>query len=209
MHEIAGCLAPSKLCAAWLDHPRIQTRFGADIETLPEGPVVIALGMGSARFMDAPLQSLRGQITIAAATQESAKIKNVICHKGFITPAVDGLHVIGATFQRESPGDTAVREEDHAENLATLHRHVPGLGELRVVGGRAGYRATTPDKMPLAGKVSENVYISTGFGAHGISGALIAGEVIASMIAGDPAPVPQSLLPYLAPDRFARRKKAI
>jgi tRNA 5-methylaminomethyl-2-thiouridine biosynthesis bifunctional protein len=214
----SGYLSPPELCAALLEHPNIETAFNRDIKNLGgETPVVAALGMGLSSFPETarlPLQSLRGQISYARATTQSAALKHVICHEGYITPAENGLHCIGATFHKEPPGPTDLREADHAENLGKLQKHLPSLGIEKTEGGRAGFRATTPDKLPMAGPCPdhnsfpgyiENLYVSTGFGAHGLSGAPLAGEIIACLIAGDPLPVPQSLMPYLLPERFILR----
>jgi tRNA 5-methylaminomethyl-2-thiouridine biosynthesis bifunctional protein len=221
LHETAGYLSPPEFCRALLDHPGIETVYSKNVDALPEGPVVIALGNGSAKFPQMewlPLQSLRGQVSYLAATPESRKMKTVVCHDGFITPAIDGVHVAGATFQKEAVGDLSLRAEDHAENLAKLKKNLPDFDAHEVTGGRAGYRATTPDKLPLIGacpdhaafmqreeKYIGNLYVSTGFGAHGLSGAPLAGEIVACLLSGDPLPVPGSLMPYLRPERFILR----
>ena len=49
------------------------------------------------------------------------------------------------------------------------------------------------------------LYISTGFGAHGMTGAPLAGEIIAAEISGDPSPVPADLAERLMPERFIER----
>jgi tRNA 5-methylaminomethyl-2-thiouridine biosynthesis bifunctional protein len=220
-HETAGYLSPPEFCRALLDHPGIKTIYSKNIDALPEGPVVVALGNGSLRFSETawlPLQALRGQTSILAATEKSRALRHVVCHEGYVTPAVGDAHHIGATFQKEPVGDAALRDEDHAENLSKLQKNLPDFGAREIVGGRAGWRATTPDKLPLIGacpdhaafvrkeeKYIDGVYVSAGFGAHGLSGAPLAGEIVACLIAGDPPPAPLGLLPYLAPERFILR----
>lgn len=219
----AGCLSPAEFCAALLDHPNITTVFSSTVTHLNtfSGIVVIALGNASNIFPETawlPLQSLRGQISMVADTAISRRLKTVVCHDGFITPSINGLHCVGATFQKESPENPILRDEDHAENLARLRRNIPILDLSTVAGGRAGYRATTPDRLPLIGSCPdyesflrkenqsiEGLYITAGFGAHGLSGAPLAGEIIASFIVGDPLPVPQSLMRHLLPERFILR----
>lgn len=220
-HPGAGYLSPPEFCAALLDHPNIETRFAQDVKQ-PEGITVLAAANGLSAFGQAawlPLEPLRGQITHAAPTPESLKLKTVLCHEGFVTPAVNGVHVAGATFQKEPVDAPSLRDEDHAENLSKLHARIPALKDVRdVMGGRAAWRATTPDKLPLIGPCPDraaflrgeegyvgDLYISAGFGAHGLSGAPLAGEIVASMIAGDPLPVPADLLSFLRPERFLLR----
>lgn len=248
---MAGMLSPPEFCAALANDA--QTLFGASVTGLRQTPkgwevlggghiiasadtVIVAQGLGSRDFLQTewlPLQSLRGQVTYLKPTVESRKLDKIVCHDGYITPAVDGLHYIGATFQKENPGAVETRAEDDAENLEKLNRHLPqlSLSAAQVAGSRAGYRATTPDKLPTVGPAPdydafrknfaplregkkaateapayiEGLYISAGFGAHGLSGAPLAGEMIAAMVSGEPLPVPHSLAEHLLPERFIFR----
>jgi tRNA 5-methylaminomethyl-2-thiouridine biosynthesis bifunctional protein len=229
----AGYLSPPEFCRALLDHPNITLRYSTTVSTLEEADadaVVIALNYGSKNFRETawlPLQGLRGQISFLAATSQSQKIDKVFCHDGYITPAVNGIHYVGATFQREEPGASALRDDDHRENLLKLNQNMPALGfsAASIKGGRAGYRTTTPDKLPLIGACPDfdavvssfrkkqgwpqtgrpEIYLSTAFGAFGVTGAPLAGEIIAALISGDPLPVPASLMRFLAPERFILR----
>lgn len=220
---LAGHVSPREFCAALLAHDNIETVYSTKVSTLEPGITIIALGNDSIQFSETswmPLQSLRGQISYFEENTESRKLKTIICHGGYITPAISGTHCIGATFQKELPAAATLRPEDHAENLETLTQNIPEIGlDLKISGGRAGYRAVTPDKLPLIGPCPnytasvrerdlhhlKNLYVTTGFGAHGLSSAPLAGEILACMIAGDPLPIPQSLLPWLLPERYIRR----
>lgn len=168
-----------------------------------------------------PLRPLRGQITYVSGSAESKDLDHVICHEGYITPLVGDLHYIGATFQREEPDDLGVRPADDLENISKLQQYLPylKLDETHIKGNRHGYRTAPPDKLPMIGRCPDyaktiadkapayinNLYITTGFGAHGMTGAPLAGEMIASLIHGDPLPIAQSLLDYLTPERFILR----
>lgn len=232
---MAGYLSPPEFCRALLNHPKIKTRYGASVASLGElegyDAVVVALGQGSKDFAETawlPLFPFRGQITMLKPTPQSAKISGVICHDGYITPVINDVHYIGATFQKENPAPPDVRAGDHQENLEKLERHVSGLGfsEGDITGGRAGYRAMTPDRFPIIGacpdyagfieeytqkkritqgKFVPRIYLSTGFGSHGMTGAPLAGEILASAISGDPSPIPESLQKFIAPERFILR----
>lgn len=234
---MAGMLSPVEFCEKLSAHPNIKKEFSRDIENLPEATAVtvIALGHESKNITPLswlPLETLRGQVSLAKANPLSSKTEHVICHEGYFTPAIEGFHCFGATFHKESPGDFSVRPEDHRENLEKLSRHLPSL-DLKmedIAGGRTGYRTTTPDRLPLIGPCPDysafteafsslrrgretavekpyidNLYISTAFGAHGMTGAILAGEIVACGIAGDPLPIPASLMPYLLPERFILR----
>ena len=171
-------------------------------------------------------------MTFLKENAQSKNITQVICHDGSISPAINGLHYAGATFHREEPATPSLRDEDHAENLQKLGKYLPQLGftAADIAGGRTGYRTSMPDHLPVIGrcpdyplftqtfpshhpgrgkkvegKFHERIYLTTGFGGQGLSGAPLAGEIIASLIAGDPLPVPESLMPYIAPERFILR----
>ena len=248
---LAGMLSPPEFCAALAKG--VQVKFGDAVMGLRQTAggweilggsgvissadiVVVAQGFGSKDFAQTewlPLQSLRGQVTYLRPTLESQKLDKIICHDGYITPATGGLHYIGATFQKENPGVSETRAEDDAENLEKLNRCLPHLklSAAEIAGSRAGYRATTPDKLPMIGPAPDyeafrenfgalrtgkkmttedpsyisGLYFTTGFGAHGLSGAPLAGDIIAAMISGEPLPVPQSLMEHLLPERFIFR----
>lgn len=242
----AGFLSPPEFCARLAAHPNITKKFAASVDNIEQAAdrwnilgetfdaVVIALANNSKGFLQTgwlPLQSLRGQITMLTPTAASASLDTVICHEGYITPLQDGLHCIGATFQKEEAATPDTRTADDLENLNSLNTHLPqfGFDAAHIAGSRSGYRATTPDKLPIAGycpdypayiaanpqvrdgaAVSETprlegLYISTGFGAHGMTGAPLAGEIIAAEISGDPLPVPAGLAERLLPERFIAR----
>ncbi|MEZ0262080.1 MAG: bifunctional tRNA (5-methylaminomethyl-2-thiouridine)(34)-methyltransferase MnmD/FAD-dependent 5-carboxymethylaminomethyl-2-thiouridine(34) oxidoreductase MnmC [Alphaproteobacteria bacterium] len=213
----------------------IPVEYGHDIKSLAAEVTVIAAGTAAKNFAGLdwlPLQSVRGQMSLLKPTPHSQDLDHVICHDGFLTPPVKGLHGAGATFQKGSTDDS-FHAEDDAENLAKLNQHLPQFGFTAdsVAGASWGFRATTPDKLPMAGPLPDyercredfatlregkevigaptplipHVYLSTGFGAHGMTGALLAGEIIAAEISGDPCPVPASLLEHLLPERFIFR----
>jgi tRNA 5-methylaminomethyl-2-thiouridine biosynthesis bifunctional protein len=110
------------------------------------------------------MQSVRGQITLLPATASSKALNTVICTDGYLSPARDGLHCLGATF---SPNDnnTEIREVDHQTNLSMLKSLAPewalawaqelnsASGDQQAFQGRAAIRATTSDYLPLAGAV--------------------------------------------------------
>lgn len=241
LQPTAGHLSPIEFCSRLLDTPGITKIFGKTapcIDTLTKNydAVIIASAHNSKDYAQTswlPLQALRGQVTFARTTPVSAKLQNVVCHKGYIAPAVDGMHCLGATFQKEEPGDHSTRAEDDIENIDTLAQNMPELGitQQDVAGSRAGYRTTTPDKLPMIGPCPDaaafmlshaalrqgedtshvptpyldKIYLSTGFGAHGIAGAPLAAEILAAEICDEPLPVPQSLMAHLLPERFLRR----
>lgn len=215
-HPAGGMINPASFVAALLDHPLISLRLGETIAAPVAGfdATVIATANAAESFdPQLPLKPLRGQmVTLRATPASDAALTTVVCHDGYITPAVDGHHYAGATFQKEGPDNphdhrSTPRDADSADIVAQVNANLPGLAVTAadVTAARATYRATTPDKLPLVGALSDGIYIVAGFGAHGLTTAPLAGAVVASLICKTPLPIPADLLPYLQPDRFVRR----
>jgi tRNA 5-methylaminomethyl-2-thiouridine biosynthesis bifunctional protein len=101
-------------------------------------------------FAHFPLTPVRGQITVVPETEASKALQAVVCGDGYCAPAVEGVHVTGAThaFDDES---IEVRDADHAENLAHLAQYAPGL-----------YQALNQFLPPERGKVRMGVEESRG-----------------------------------------------
>lgn len=161
---------------------------------------IIALGAGSAaRLPNIPLQPVRGQTSVVEAPFTGL----AAAWGGYCIPTRSGL-LFGATHERGEAGDE-VRAEDAERNLGYLAEGRPGLAErikhLPTV-GRAAVRAATPDHMPVAGRLSADLYVLTGLGGRGFTLAPILGEAVAAMVLGRPGPLAEGLLTTVAPDRF-------
>ncbi|MDD5057865.1 MAG: FAD-dependent 5-carboxymethylaminomethyl-2-thiouridine(34) oxidoreductase MnmC [Sideroxydans sp.] len=147
-----GWVVPPKVCAALASDARITQLLGHEVETLDktetgwcasghdvqgntwkaEADVVLVCCAHAAKklaaFAHFPLTAVRGQITIVPQSASSKALRAVVCGDGYCAPAVDGVHVTGAThaFDDES---TEIRAGDHAENLAKLAEYAPRLYE--------------------------------------------------------------------------------
>lgn len=218
-HARGGMVQPALFVAALLDHPLITCVYNDAVTRLPVADhdvTVLATANAVTHLLpDIPLTPLRGQIMALAATPASAQMDQVICHDGYVTPAINGLHYAGATFQKEGPDDTSdhrspPRAEDNMAVLEKLNAALPQLGftAADIRDARATFRATTPDKLPLIGPAPghADIFLAAGFGAHGLTTAPLAGAIIASLICGTPLPIPRRLYDYLRPDRFQRRR---
>ena len=119
-------------------------------------------------------------------------------------PTREGL-LFGATHDR-GQSDVDVRDDDHRRNLELLARARPTLAaELAQVPlqGRAGVRASTPDRLPLAGELEPGLLVLTGLGGRGFVLAPLLAEHLAAKALGAPSPLPLALSQALRPDRFS------
>jgi len=124
--------------------------------------VVIANSHDATQFEQCqhlPLKPIRGQITELAETAFRQSPRTVICHDGYITPAIDHRIRFGATFDM-GDSDKQLRSQDHHRNLASLSQSLPGIllksaEQLTAqdLSGRANVRCTSPDYLPLIGAV--------------------------------------------------------
>lgn len=242
----SGWVQPPSLCAANLAaHPdRIHThwqRAVGGIERLGEiwhaydldgsliaaAPVLIlAAGTALSAFAEAsavPVVSARGQVSVLPAATGSAP-RVVICRLGYVSPEVDGLRCVGATFDVDD-ADSAVRMRDHQENLATLEAMLPGYStglDPAQLQGRVGFRPASPDRLPMVGAIPAvdaiaattplaaiprvpGLFVISGFGARGLVWGALAGELLAAQLCGEPLPVENDLCSALDPARYLLR----
>lgn len=167
--------------------------------------VIVAAGMDAARLAPGlALRPVRGQASWAAGVAAPP----ACAWGGYAVPTRDGV-LFGATHDRDDDG-IELRSADHQRNLATLSARLPQLA-ARLAGGplqgRAAVRATTADRLPIAGG-ADGLFLLTGFGSRGFSLAPLLAEHVAAQALGAPSPLPSPLAALVAPDRFARRAAA-
>lgn len=189
--------------------------------------LVLANAMDALRLLDQPawpVQSVRGQLTVAPRPDGLALPTVPIAGGGYVMPDVAGQVVFGATAQA---GDTdpAVRMADHTHNLAQLARLLGHHwdGDPETLHGRTAWRCVAEDRLPLIGEVPDfgtalptveqarfvprrqGLFVFTALGSRGITWSALGGQVLAAAIAGAPSPLPASLLDAVDPARFVTR----
>lgn len=213
-------------------------------QLLASAAVVILAGAAEIKQFPAsaelPLKRIRGQITRLPQTARSQALATVVCAEGYVAPPRLGEHTLGASFDFNSQ-DLAPTTAEHAGNLAMLreissdllHRldaeHLP-LEELQ---GRAAFRCTSPDYLPIVGPLAdpaafvdtyaalgkdarqvpdlpcpwlEGLYINSGHGSRGLITAPLSGELLAAWLEDEPLPLPRNVAEACHPNRFALRR---
>lgn len=180
----SGWLNPPALCRALLDHPGIRVHSACGPVQLAREDAgwsacsarggthraaiaVIAAGVQSAALLSAHsaadwlrLRPIRGQTSHLPAQQLGNTLRCVLCHEGYIAPALGELYCAGASFVQ---GDESceLREAEHEGNLQALGAAVPpwrdALAALPTdtLDGRAELRCASADYLPLAGPVPD------------------------------------------------------
>ena len=125
-----------------------------------------------------PLKRIRGQISRLPQTATSASLSTVVCAEGYVAPARNGEHTLGASFDFHSQDSTPTAAE-HASNLQLLEEISSDLAERlhtqqldpAALQGRAAFRCTSPDYLPIVGPLADpalfaNVYAGLGKNAR-------------------------------------------
>jgi len=180
-----------------------------------------------------PFVPISGQTSQAGATPESRRLKTIVNHEGYITPSVDDQHLFGATYDLGKT-DTALNQESDRENLEKQSRNLPRytryLGEVN--GAHAAIRITAPDRYPYIGAVvnkgifltqfsdishgkhwqsyplpsyQQGLYVSLAYASRGLTTAALCAETLASLMAGEPLPVSQTIVNAVHPSRYLVR----
>ncbi|WP_416422996.1 bifunctional tRNA (5-methylaminomethyl-2-thiouridine)(34)-methyltransferase MnmD/FAD-dependent 5-carboxymethylaminomethyl-2-thiouridine(34) oxidoreductase MnmC [Pseudomonas sp. App30] len=183
-----------------------------------------------------PLKRIRGQITRLAETAASAALATVVCAEGYVAPARLGEHTLGASFDFHNDDLTPTLAE-HQGNLAMLDEISPDLATRLGVAdlpaeqwqGRAAFRCTSPDYLPIVGPVADReafastyailardarqvpalpcpwlpgLYVNSGHGSRGLITAPLSGELIAAWLDDEALPLPRAVAEACHPNRF-------
>lgn len=172
----------------------------------------------------------RGQVTRLPASLVAAPAPLLpLARNGYIIPMPDGSLLCGAT-QTVDDDESALREADHAHNIAVLARltgSAPSPTDLGSLAGRVGWRCHTDDRLPLVGALpagadtidagasrlaqprhvprEPGLFALTALGSRGITSAALGGRVLAAWVCGTPLPVDTDLLDAVDAGRYRAR----
>ncbi|WPN48540.1 bifunctional tRNA (5-methylaminomethyl-2-thiouridine)(34)-methyltransferase MnmD/FAD-dependent 5-carboxymethylaminomethyl-2-thiouridine(34) oxidoreductase MnmC [Pseudomonas sp. P8_241] len=255
-----GWVHPPALCQWQASHPNVQLLRHHDVlelrqvddqwqafsgdKLLASAPVVVLAGAAEIKRFeqstDLPLKRIRGQITRLMQTTASQDLATVVCAEGYVAPARLGEHTLGASFDFNSDDLTPTTAE-HLGNLQLLEEISSDLVDRLQVDqlapedlqGRAAFRCTSPDYLPIVGPLADGsafnqayaalgkdarqvpdapcpwldgLYINSGHGSRGLITAPLSGELLAAWLENEPLPLPRSVAEACHPNRFALRR---
>ncbi len=255
-----GWVHPPALCQWQASHPHIQIMTHHEVlelrreegqwqtwdgETLlASAPVVVLAGAAEIKRFpyssELPLKRIRGQITRLPETPKSQTLSTVVCAEGYVAPARLGEHTLGASFDFNNHDLTPTAAE-HAGNLQMLEEISPDLVarldanalQPEALEGRAAFRCTSPDYLPIVGPLADaqafaqayvalskdarqapdipcpwldGLYVNSGHGSRGLITAPLSGELLAAWLDDEPLPLPRSVAEACHPNRFAVRR---
>ncbi|MDF1762214.1 MAG: FAD-dependent 5-carboxymethylaminomethyl-2-thiouridine(34) oxidoreductase MnmC, partial [Oleibacter sp.] len=258
----AGWVSLVDFCKALIDHPNIhfkQTRVeklqqtptsitlecrsgeipatASSSHSIECSQVVIATAWQTKELLpDAylPIKSIRGQLTYLDA-QTVPPLSTVLCAKSYVPPPQDGRLLIGATYHIND-SDTSLRAQDHDTNIENLRQFGAAWSNAadhaKVIGGRVGFRCTTPDYLPIVGPVCDTqatlkslkpmaknahqipvadmpwqpgIWLNIGHGSRGLVSAPFSAELLTSMMTGNTVSCSSKAMEALLPCRFLIR----
>lgn len=254
-----GWVHPPALCQAQLQQPGIRLQTHSEVlslqradglwqawageRLLASAPVLVLANAAEVQRLQAsallPLKRIRGQVTRLPATPDSRALRTVVCADGYVAPPRGGEHTLGASFDFNSD-DLAPTTAEHQSNLGLLRDISADLAQRLhaeklqpgTLQGRAAFRCTSPDYLPIVGPLAEReafeqvyavlrkdarqvpdipcpwlegLYINSGHGSRGLITAPLSGELIAAWVCGEPLPVPRSVAEACHPNRFVLR----
>ena len=149
-----------------------------------------------------------GQVSHFPSNTISKSLKAGLSFGGYLTPADDGFHELGATFDRTAALN--VTDKGHAHNLGLLPEGMAGIIHnapgLEGVTGRVSQRASTSDRNPIVGHLGDQVYCLGALGARGMTFAPLLGDMLAAEIVGMPVSLARDIRNALDPFRFRMRQ---
>ncbi|MCK5375062.1 MAG: FAD-dependent 5-carboxymethylaminomethyl-2-thiouridine(34) oxidoreductase MnmC [Alphaproteobacteria bacterium] len=202
----AGVISPWRLCSKLINGVEVKlNQWVEDVSALEGDATVLACGTKVTSFKEAahlPISGVRGQVTFIRETDVSSKVKTTINYGGHISPALDGVHYIGATFQPWLK-HTDILPEDDVHNIRNMCERFPALADkYELVCSRAGVRTAAKDHFPIIGQLSDRVYISTAHGSHGVISALSSAMILAKSIVRNEDVISKDVLKIMSPERF-------
>ena len=214
IYEDAGYILPEEMCKFLIESPKINIFTSSHIKSIKKNREFFNLNIGEKKFeyqnvcvcagsetaniVDIDGISIkRGQVTHIESLDNVSRIKLPICAKGYISPRVNNIHLVGSSYSDSE--DTDLSEEEHLYNLNNLKLVIDE--EMNVITGQTGHRAVSKDHMPVVG-MKDGIYINTCHGSRASVTAPISAEIIASMIVEEAPPLMGRELESLSPERF-------
>ena len=183
-------------------------QFG-DGTVLKGNAIVLATGVETSLLPWLPIQKRKGQLLLT--DRSPGFLSHQLVELGYlkgahklatdsvafnVQPRRDGGVLIGASRQYGNE-DPAIDETILHAMLERAYGYMPALRELATIKTWTGFRAATPDKLPLIGPTDDpSIFLAVGFEGYGITSAPGAARLLADHVLQRTCAIP--LEPYLA-----------
>lgn len=174
--------------------------------------LIFANGAGIAKFEIANqlgLTGRMGQISLAKSENSENSEKSPISSGGYFIP-LEGGFLFGATFDRVGlETKLEITEDSHLKNCEIIEKFIPNIAKninIKQLQGRTSMRVVTKDKMPVVGRIDENLYIMTALGSRGFSQSPYLAEHLVCEILNEPSPINHKFIGKISPQRYLNNK---
>ena len=190
-------------------------RLGNGTELKSEA-IVLATGVETSLLPWLPIQKRKGHLVIT--DRYPGFLNHQLVELGYlksahklavdsvafnIQPRQTGQMIIGSSRQYGNE-DPAVDEAILQAMLERAYSYMPALRQVQTIRAWTGFRAATPDKLPLIGPTEDpSLFLAAGFEGLGITSAPGAARLLADCVLRRPCAIP--LEPYL-PARVGRKE---
>jgi|GEM_PF-604665 len=134
--------------------------------------VLIAMGPLSKNFpplKDLPIQPVKGQILeLKWPTKVAPPPFSLISQKYLVMSRDLKTCLVGSTYEHQFDTLHAEPEKAKQEIMPHVLQYFPALKDAEIVNCRSAFRASSPNHLPLLGKVSDNLFFFTGLGSKGL-----------------------------------------
>jgi glycine/D-amino acid oxidase-like deaminating enzyme len=183
---------------------RVRLSNGAEIEG---GIIVNAAGAWAPELTSGvAIKKRKGHLVITERNPDSAFLRHQLVELGYlksahsvagdsvafnVQPRRSGQILIGSSRQYGAE-HRDVDQEILARMLARAREYMPGLGAISTVRAWTGFRAATPDKLPLIGPWpgDPSIFLATGHEGLGITTSLGTARILVDPITGTKSEIP-------------------
>lgn len=142
-------------------HINLNTVVDGQTKVIEASSLIIACGDGSKELLSPsiPLRLTRGQVEMVSSQGTLMQLNTLLCHKGYLTPALNSFHALGSTYVKNDTG----REIRHIETEQNFSMHLQSMQAAQWVEelgdfqnnssnfARAAIRCSSPDHLPVVG----------------------------------------------------------
>lgn len=191
------------MCHTLADHPEIEI-IARDLNA-PIRDETVIYATGSTSLLGEIANSwenltIEGQTDSFTHVTHAAIPRITIIQDGYIVPISAGC-VVGSTYEytkweRGLATTTNLGKLEHTTKQKNWSHKEKFRGE----------RTVTSDKLPIVGQISPNIWVNLAHGSAGTSSTPYCGEILASQLSGELAPLWQECVDTLLPKRFKERQ---
>ena len=213
-----GYLFPKLICKEMTSHPNISISFDhcfnnwskngskLDLEFLNQekksgfDDVIIASGPTLEKYLPG-LKISKGQL-VGLKGNQPIDIDLPVNSAGYILPMQENITWIGSSHEKDYE-NMDISYEVGKELVKKINKNFKvNLAGSENMLMEARLRTGSKDRLPLAGKIQENVYVIGALGSRGFSLGPILGEYITSLINNSPSPISSGIALAIEPLRF-------